>query len=211
MDPRIAELKSTTFSGRRLTRRQISDIQKTVALFPNHSRNELAKTICEHLNWVSAKGDYRVGACMKLLEALERHGILTLPPKQEPQIRDMTSGPVWTSAFDRRPELCADLADLRPLRLEPVAERDGRQLWNAFVDRHHYLGYRRPFAVKMLSGRGVPRRICQGGDRARARLFTLRSIVVRMSRQSRRLSTPGEKRSAYCCCGMRGVVVSCAA
>ena len=40
MDPRIADLKSTTFSGRRLTRRQIADIQKTVALFLHHSRNE---------------------------------------------------------------------------------------------------------------------------------------------------------------------------
>ena len=147
MDPRITDLKSTTFSGRRLTRRQIADIQKTVALFPNHSRNELAKTFCEHLNWVSAKGDYKVGACMKLLEALERHGILTLPPKREAQVRDMTSGPVWTSASDRRPALCADLSDLRPLRLEPVTDTDGRQLWNAFVDRHHYLGYRRPFGA----------------------------------------------------------------
>ncbi len=147
MDPRITDLKSTTFSGRRLTRRQIADIQKTVVLFPNHSRNELAKTLCEHLNWVSAKGDYRVGACMKLLETLERHGILTLPPKREAQVRDMTPGPVWTSASDRRPALCADLSDLRPLRLEPVTDTDGRQLWNAFVDRHHYLGYRRPFGA----------------------------------------------------------------
>ena len=65
MDPRIADLKSTTFSGRRLTRRQIAEVQKTVALFPHHSRNELAKTICEHLDWVTAKGDYRAGACMK--------------------------------------------------------------------------------------------------------------------------------------------------
>ena len=147
MDPRITDLKSTTFSGRRLTRRQIADIQKTVVLFPNHSRNELAKTLCEHLNWVSAKGDYRVGACMKLLETLERHGILTLPPKREAQVRDMTPGPVWTSASDRRPALCADLSDLRPLRLEPVTDTDRRQLWNAFVDRHHYLGYRRPFGA----------------------------------------------------------------
>ena len=38
MDSRIASLKSTTFCGRRLTRRQIADVQETVAL----SRNELA-------------------------------------------------------------------------------------------------------------------------------------------------------------------------
>ena len=32
MDPRIEELKTTTFSGRRLSRRQLSEIQETVAL-----------------------------------------------------------------------------------------------------------------------------------------------------------------------------------
>ncbi len=147
MDPRIAALKSTTFSGRRLTRRQISDIQKTVALFQNHSRNELAKTICEHLHWVSAKGDYRVGACLKLLETLEGHGILRLPAKRAAKVREMRSGPVWASASDLQAEFCAKLSDLRPLRLEPVADTAGRQLWNAFVDRHHYLGYRRPFGA----------------------------------------------------------------
>ena len=147
MDPRIADRKPTTFSGRRLTWRQIAEVQKTVALFPHNSRNELAKTICEHLHWVTAKGDYWVGACMKFLEALERLGIVTLPPKRESKVRDMRSGPEWSVASDRQPELCAELCDLRPLRLEPVTDTDGRQLWNAFVDRHHYLGYKRPFGA----------------------------------------------------------------
>ena len=93
MDPRIADLKSTTFTGRRLARRQIARIRKTVAPSPNYSRNELAKTICEHLHWASAKGDYRVGTCMKLLETLERHGILRLPPKRASKVRNMTPGP----------------------------------------------------------------------------------------------------------------------
>ena len=38
MDPRIKNLKSTTFFGRRFTRRQIADIQQTVATFPALSR-----------------------------------------------------------------------------------------------------------------------------------------------------------------------------
>ena len=49
MDWRIADLKSTAFSGRRLTRRQIANVHETVARFPNDSRNDLPKTICEHL------------------------------------------------------------------------------------------------------------------------------------------------------------------
>ena len=149
MDQRIIDLKSTTFSGRRVNRQQIADIQETVALLPNDSRNELAKTICEHLGWRTAKGAYKVGACLGMLETLESHGILKLPPKREDSVRDMKAvdAPAWTSASDPQPEIAAPLADLRPLRVEPVTDTEGRQLWNAFVDRHHYLGYRRPFGA----------------------------------------------------------------
>ena len=83
MDLRIAKLKSTTFFGRRFTRRQIAQIQETVATFPALSRQELAQTLCEHLRWRTAAGKHRVGACLGLLGALEKAGILTLPPKRE--------------------------------------------------------------------------------------------------------------------------------
>ena len=49
MDPRIENLQSTTFCGRRFTRRQIAQVQETVATFPALARKELAQTICEHL------------------------------------------------------------------------------------------------------------------------------------------------------------------
>ncbi|MCY4151732.1 MAG: DUF4338 domain-containing protein [Aestuariivita sp.] len=53
--------------------------------------------------------------------------------------------PVWTTASDPQPLLVASLSDLKPLRLERLDDSDGRQLWNALVARHHYLGYRKPF------------------------------------------------------------------
>ncbi len=56
MDQRITDLRSTTFPGRRLTRRQIADVQETVALFPNDSRNGSARTIRGHLGWTTARG-----------------------------------------------------------------------------------------------------------------------------------------------------------
>ena len=57
MDLLIENLKSTTFFGKRLTRRQIADIQETVGLFPKLSRTELGHTICEHLRWQTPKGE----------------------------------------------------------------------------------------------------------------------------------------------------------
>ena len=144
MDPRIEALKSTTFSGRRLTRKQIADIRETVQLFPNDSRNELCKTICEHLHWVSARGSYKVNACLTMLEQLERHGILELPAKRQ-QPKASAAAPVWSRASDPQPEIAAPLAVIGPVRLHLATAPAEVQLWNALADRYHYLGHRRPF------------------------------------------------------------------
>ena len=53
MDPLIENLKSTTFFGKRLTRRQIADIQETVGLFLEHAAM-LGKTVERILAGIAA-------------------------------------------------------------------------------------------------------------------------------------------------------------
>ena len=76
MDPRIENLKSTTFLGKRLTRRQIADIQDAVGRFPALSRRELGHTICEHLGWYTPTGRYRIQSGLRMLEQLEKLDIM---------------------------------------------------------------------------------------------------------------------------------------
>ncbi len=112
MDSRIENLKSTTFCGTRLTRRQIADIQKTVKMFPALSRHELAAALCSHLGWFTPKGRDRdrLGSCLRMLEQLESCGIVSLPAKR-PGSRTGTGGrrrPVVSIIFcnfqwERRP------------------------------------------------------------------------------------------------------------
>ena len=139
MDPRIKNLKSTTFFGRRFTRRQIAAIQQTVATFPALSRKELAQTICEHRRWRTPTGGNRVAAALGLLQRLERAGILTLPAKRAHNRRPGPRKPVAATPRTAPQPLIEDrLRDLLPLRLQPAApEQTG--LWNEFVERHHYL------------------------------------------------------------------------
>lgn len=145
MDPRIEALKSTTFLGRRFTRRQIADIQETVAMFPNDSRNELSKTICEHLDWTTPKGDYRVAAGLRLLEHLEACGILTLPALRDTAAKSPRKPVVHVRASDPQPEIAGTLAALEPLALKEATSPEDVALWNALADRYHYLGCPRPF------------------------------------------------------------------
>lgn len=117
------------------------------------SRHELALTLCEHWGWVGATGKLQRRACEKLLVRLEKQGLLELPAKQgcngsgngqrsEPEagIQKATSpGSLVQSA----------LAAVRPVRLERVQDREVTALWNAFVERYHFLGYKRPFGCSL--------------------------------------------------------------
>ncbi len=80
MDQRIIDLKSTPCSGRRRTRPPIAEVRETVGRCSPCRRTERAKTLCEPLHGTTAKGGSRVGVGLGMLETLERHGILTLPP-----------------------------------------------------------------------------------------------------------------------------------
>ncbi len=148
MDPLIQNLKSTTFFGRRLTRRQIADIQEVVGTFPKLSRNELGQTICEHLRWQTHSGRNRIQLALRLLEELERLSILTLPPKQHagrgPQA-PLRPGPRSAP----QPAIAGPLAALTPLRLEVVSAPEAVAQWNEFVERYHPLGYRHPLGQNL--------------------------------------------------------------
>ena len=143
MDPRIENLPSTTFFGHRLTRRQIADIQETVALCPALSRRELGHTVCEHLGWYTAKGATRVRMGLGLLEQLEDLGILTLPAPRAAMRRGPRRAIARTDRTAPQPAITCALATLTPLTLELVRGRGAD--WDETVDRYHYLGYTQPF------------------------------------------------------------------
>ena len=66
-------------------------MQETVLSFPDLSRRELAHTISEQLRWLAGKGDNRVQAVLRMLEALERLGTVSLSAKDDSQVRGRRS------------------------------------------------------------------------------------------------------------------------
>lgn len=145
MDPRIANLKSTTFFGKRLTRRQIAAVQATVLSFPALSRRELGHTICTHLGWYTSNGDLRIQLGLAFLEELEKLGIVALPTPRETMQRGPRPAIAWTARSANLPVIEADLDQLTPLSLQVVSDKAAFGEWDEMVDRHHYLGYTRPF------------------------------------------------------------------
>lgn len=142
----VDTLPTTTFSGRRFTRKQLAQIQETVGRFAQLSRTELARTLCEHLHWTTPNGRYKIESCLSLLEALEAHGVVRLPARRR---KKTPPRPIERFAEPPDPAIEAALSDLAPIRLEVVEAGESRERFKAYLESYHYLGYRQPVGAHL--------------------------------------------------------------
>ncbi len=134
-------------NGRYFTEQELNEIQEMVRMFPKLSRTELAKTICENLNWVTMTGQYKIDSCIKLLEKFETQGFVSLPVKQENKIHDNRDRISFGSRTEVGQLVEGYVTDFESIDLEPVRNQTDIQLWNEYVHRYHALGYKRPFGA----------------------------------------------------------------
>lgn len=144
--------------GRQVKEKELEQIRETVKTFWRLSRKELAQTVCEHLGWHTVSGGNKVDACMKLLKRLESQGVIQLPGKRENSSRSCKQ-PVITDRTESQGQIVGRLSDIGPVRLRVVREKEEAELFNEYVSRYHYLGYRKPFGCHIRyfveSGRAV--------------------------------------------------------
>jgi hypothetical protein len=134
-------------SGRLFTREELEDVKYIVRQFPYLSRNELAKTICEGLDWIAPNGKYKKDACLTLLEKMEGEGEIVLPAKRKSAIRHFWNHFTQSDEVMEREALCGFVSGYTPIILETVQNQAGIRLWNSFIERYHHLGYKRPFGA----------------------------------------------------------------
>jgi hypothetical protein len=141
------EQEPILMSGRRLTIEELEDVKYIIGQFSHLSRNELAKTICEGLDWFAPNGKYKKDACLHLLEKLEEQGEIVLPEKRMYAMRDSYTN--YTKSDEVNEQLLMDgsLSEYAPITLTAVCDTEGIRLWNSFIERYHMLGYKRPFGA----------------------------------------------------------------
>ena len=133
-------------SGRIFQPKELEQICWTVEIFPGLSRTELAQTLCEHLEWRTATGQAKLDACQKLLEKLEKLGRVRLPAKRTYRTSPRSEvRRIYSSETEPGAPLEGRFGELGEVRLDVVHSRARTRVWNEYVDRYHYLGFRRPF------------------------------------------------------------------
>ncbi len=139
------ELGPMILMGRNFTAGELKFIKEMVELYPNLSRAELSKTICENISWQAPNGKNKHNSSLRALEKLEDEGYLKLPPlhitksyrKRKIDITERTDPDEYVKGR---------VDQYGKIKISKVkAETTG--LWNEYVQRYHYLGYRAPFGL----------------------------------------------------------------
>lgn len=137
--------KPLTLSGRYFSKKDIIAVQKTVRTFPCLSMTELAETVCEHLGWTTATGKNKVNSCFTALEKLNTLGYLPPPKKRQQKTRE-TKKIVWTKKTEPLAPVDCTLDEFGQIECQCITTKTDVALWNEYVDRYHYLGYKHPLA-----------------------------------------------------------------
>ena len=113
------------------------------------TRHALSREFCRCIGWFKSDGGLKDMMARVTMLAMHRDGLVALPlPKQ----RQSRPGPIVFGPDTEPPLFPAptSLDEIRPLDLRPVGRgtREG-MLWNEFVARYHYLGYKTLVGAQM--------------------------------------------------------------
>jgi len=141
------DLVAITFCGRRFSCDELALIRQAALDYAPLGITEIARTICEWLDWKRPNGRVKNHECRLLLERLQHQGVLTLPVLRRSGRRGPRTVTTDTRSDSQTPIQCS-LADLKPLRLTLI-EDSTSALWRQFIERYHYLGCRVPVGAHL--------------------------------------------------------------
>jgi hypothetical protein len=109
---------------------------------------EIARTVCELLEWKRPGGGLKNHECRQLLERLAAEGLLKLPDLRKLGGR----GPRRADLSRPYPEpapVAGAASECEPLELALVEGKAESRRWREQVERYHYLGCRVPFGANL--------------------------------------------------------------
>jgi Domain of unknown function (DUF4338) len=126
------------YCARHFETHEIQIIRELLTL-PQISRFRLSREVCERLNWRRANGQLKDMSCRVALLRMQAAGLITLPAprnakpvsyRQYPDIEHAVLEP-----------LSIPTVNLARLSVDLVSKKRDSLLWNAYIQRHHYLGH----------------------------------------------------------------------
>jgi hypothetical protein len=141
-------LESLSFCGRTFGAGELGLMRQIAREFSSLGVTEIARTICELLEWTRPNGGLKNHECRQLLERLQGEGFLQLPALRRLGGRGPRRADLSGSACEPAFVACA-ASECEPLQLALVEGLAESRQWREQMERHHYLGCRVPFGAHL--------------------------------------------------------------
>ncbi|MCK5191219.1 MAG: DUF4338 domain-containing protein [Methylococcales bacterium] len=127
------------YSGRDFTQQEITLIQNLIAENPTYTRAELSRRVCKLLHWYKIDGGVKAMSCRVAMLRMQDNGLIQLPAptRKRPETRIR-----FTAATDPEQPVTAAVHELPSLHFHRVNKGKQSSLWNEYIHRYHYLGYK---------------------------------------------------------------------
>jgi hypothetical protein len=143
------QAEPVTFSGRAFSTGEVALMRSMTEEFSALAVTEIARTICELLDWRRPTGGLKNHECRQLLERLAAEGLLTLPALRKTGGRGARRAAVLTESYLEPLPVECSARECEPLELALVEGKQESRRWREHVERHHYLGCRVPFGANL--------------------------------------------------------------
>jgi hypothetical protein len=128
------------YCGRDFSNQELVVIGQLISENPSASRAALSRLTCQALNWYKIDGGLKEMSCRVAMLRMHDDGLIKLPA---PRHRYCPANNVqFTSATAPQPGINKPVDALAGVQLRIVMGRQQSGLWNEYIHRYHYLGYK---------------------------------------------------------------------
>jgi hypothetical protein len=139
---------SVSFTGRTFSAGELELMRQIALEFSALGVTEIARTVCELLEWRRPNGGLKNHECRQLLERLQAEGFLQLPALRKLGGKGPRRIEVSGDCCEPMPVASA-ASECEPLELALVEGQAESRRWREQVQRYHYLGCRVPFGAHL--------------------------------------------------------------
>src|SRR5207253_11452715 len=132
-NPRRAPV-TLRFCGRIFSGQELELMRELARDYAGLAVTEIARTVCELLEWKRANGRLKDQECRQLLEHLRDQGWLRLPPVQNSGPRGPRHIPL-SEASAPQATLEGSAGEFEPLELRAFQSQSERRLWTELIER----------------------------------------------------------------------------
>jgi len=130
----------TRYCGRDFSKQELDLIRQLISENPSATRAVLSRLTCQALDWYKIDGGLKEMSCRVAMLRMQDNGLIKLPA---PRHRHCPANNVqFTCATAPKPGINKPVHALSGVQLRIVMGRQQSRLWNEYIHRYHYLGYK---------------------------------------------------------------------